>query len=298
MRITARVPATCANLGPGFDSFGLALDLVNEVTVDTEREPGVEWEGEGSDELPTDGEDLVSRAIVYTVDQQRQRPGAIAVPPFHLHGLNRIPMERGLGSSAAAAVAGVAIADALLADAQTDAASRDPYPIFGYAAELEGHPDNAAAATYGGFTIAVAGSVHRLRPHPDLFPVVLVPRHLRMTTTSARAALADEVARGDAVFNLGHASLLTIALTQDPGLLDVALHDRLHEDARLAAAPEARDLLVDLRQVRRVPACVSGAGPALLAFPPGGRDIGALPEGWRAIRVNVRTEGVTVGVET
>jgi homoserine kinase len=125
---------------------------------------------------------------------------------------------------------------------------------------------------------------------------VLVPRHLRTTTASARGALADRVARRDAVFNVGHASLLALALTQDPGLLEVALRDRLHEDARLEAVPEARDLLHALRE-RQIPACVSGAGPSLLAFPPGGRDIGAVPDGWRPIRVNVRGEGVDVDVE-
>ncbi|HEX7464082.1 MAG TPA: homoserine kinase, partial [Actinomycetota bacterium] len=105
MRLTARVPATSANLGPGFDCFGLALDLCNEVTVDTEAEPGISWEGEGAEELPIDGSDMVSRAMRWVAEREGQRIG-----PFHLHGVNRIPLERGLGSSAAAAVAGVAIA--------------------------------------------------------------------------------------------------------------------------------------------------------------------------------------------
>lgn len=297
MRVTVRVPATSANLGPGFDSFGLALDLCNDVIAETEAEPGISWEGEGADELPTDGTDLVSRAIEHTVEQQRRVHASARVPTVRLHGVNRIPLERGLGSSAAAAVAGVAIADALLGDARTSATPEDPYPIFGYAAEVEGHPDNAAAASFGGFTIVAAGFVRRLQPHVDLFPVVLVPLHLRTATTSARAALAEEVSRRDAVFNVGHASLLAIALTQDPGLLDVALRDRLHEDARLETAPEARELLRALRHDRQIPACVSGAGPSLLAFPPGGRDVGPLPDGWRQIRVNVRTAGLDVDVE-
>ena len=116
MRITVRVPATSANLGPGFDCFGLALDLCNEVTVDTEAEPGVTWEGEGADELPTDGTDMVSRAIAYTVERiciDWRLPNA-SIPAFALHGVNRIPLARGLGSSAAAAVAGVQIARVLL----------------------------------------------------------------------------------------------------------------------------------------------------------------------------------------
>ena len=297
MRIALRVPATSANLGPGFDCFGLALDLCNEVTVDTEAEPGVAWEGEGAEELPTDGSDLVSRAIAYTVEQQRGSHEEAAVPRFALRGRNRIPLRRGLGSSAAAVVAGVAIADALLGDARTSASREDPYPIFGYAAQIEGHADNAAAATYGGFTIAAAGAVHRLQPHAEVAPVVLVPRHLTTSTVEARSVLDDVVERRDAVFNIAHASLLTIAMTREPSLLGVALRDRLHEDARLASVPEARDLLHELREARHVPACVSGAGPSLLAFPPPGADVGVLPEGWYAIHVTVRSTGVEVDLD-
>src|SRR4029453_10815026 len=115
-------------------------------TVDTEAEPGVTWEGEGANELPTDGTDMVSRAIARTVERQRgHHPGA-EIGSFSLHGVNRIPLERGLGSSSAAAVAGVALARVLLGPTGFD----DTYTTFTYAAEFEGHPDNAAPATYGG----------------------------------------------------------------------------------------------------------------------------------------------------
>jgi homoserine kinase len=297
VRITVRVPATSANLGPGFDCFGLALDLCNEVMVDTEAEPGVTWEGEGADELATDGSDMVSRAITHTLEQQRQFHPNAELPTFSLRGINRIPLERGLGSSSAAAVAGVALANALLGEAATGATPEDPYPIFGYAASIEGHPDNAAAAVYGGFTLVATGSVHRLDPHPDIDPVVLVPERLRLSTTEARGALTEEVSRRDAVFNLSHASLAVIAFTQDPELLDVALFDRLHEDARLELIPEVKDLLHDLRQRRQVPSCVSGAGPSLLAFEREGNTVGDLPDGWRAIRPGVRAKGVEVAFE-
>ena len=152
MRITVRVPATSANLGPGFDCFGLALDLCNEVTVDTDAEPGVTWEGEGADELPTDGSDMVSRAI----EDAAQHPG-FSLPAFALHGINLDPLERGLGSSAAAAVAGAAIGSVLAGVPAVDAGAAG----FENAAVLEGHADNAAAAVYGGFTI-VAGGVRPL----------------------------------------------------------------------------------------------------------------------------------------
>src|SRR5688572_8060948 len=135
MRITVRVPATSANLGPGFDCFGLALDLCNEVIVDTDAEPGVSWEGEGADELPTDGSDMVSRAIAFALAQQRLLHPEAELPSFSLHGVNRIPLERGLGSSSAAAVAGIALCRSLLGEAGS---GDDPHTTFAYAAELEG----------------------------------------------------------------------------------------------------------------------------------------------------------------
>ena len=295
MRVTVRVPASSANLGPGFDCFGLALDLCNEVTVDTEAEPGITWEGEGADELPTDGSDMVSRALAHTLEQQLHFfPGA-ALPSFSLHGINRIPLERGLGSSSAAAVAGVALCRSLLGEA---GGSDDPRTTFAYAAELEGHPDNAAPAAFGGLTVFAPGSgyVHRFEPHRDLDPVVVLPDRLRLATGEARAALSSTVDRHDAVFNIGHAALAVMALTREPDLLLVALHDRLHEDARGTLVPESAALLDDLRR-RQIPACLSGAGPSLLAFEREGHAIGELPDGWRAIRPGVRAKGVEVFVE-
>ena len=293
MRITVRVPASSANLGPGFDCFGLALDLCNEVTVDTEAEPGVTWEGEGADELPIDGSDMVSRALAYTVELQgRIHPGA-DVPAFRLQGLNRIPLERGLGSSSSAAVAGVVLARTLLGAAGFD----DPYGTFAYASELEGHPDNAAPATYGGLTVFASGSVHRFDPHPDLDPVVLMPERLRLPTAEARSALSSTVDRQDAVFNIGHAALAVAALTHgDLDLLLVALHDRLHESVRAAMVPGVASLLDDLRH-RQLAACLSGAGPSILAFERDGHVVKELPDGWRAIRPGVRANGVEVSVE-
>jgi homoserine kinase len=294
VRITVRVPATAANLGPGFDCFGLALDLCNEVTADTDAEPGVSWEGEGDEELPTDGTDMVSRAIAHALERRLRLHPDATLPPFALHGVNRIPLERGLGSSSSAAVAGVALARALLGEASDD----DPYTTFVTATELEGHPDNAASATFGGLTVVAAGSgyVHRLAPHPDLDPVVLVPDRLRLATTDARSALSDTVDRRDAVFNIGHAALAVLAFSRDPDLLPIALHDRLHEDARAVLVPESAALLADLRG-RQIPACLSGAGPSLLAFPRDGEGVGDLPEGWRAIRPGLRARGVEIVAE-
>ena len=286
MRIAVRVPATSANLGPGFDCFGLALDLCNEVTIDTEADPGVSWQGEGADEIPTDGTDLVTRAIA----DAAQHP-EFSLPAFALRGTNRIPLERGLGSSAAAAVAGAAIGYVLAGVPAVDAAEA----AFDNAAVLEGHADNAAAAVYGGFTVVAGGIARRLDPHPSLAPVVLVPEE-RLATSAARDVLSPTVPREDAVFNVGQAALTVIAFTRDPKLLIVALQDRLHEDARAVLMPASADLLGELRS-RQVPACLSGAGPSVLAFEREGHVIGELPHGWRAIRPGVRSKGVEVRVE-
>jgi homoserine kinase len=286
MRITVRVPATSANLGPGFDCFGLALDLCNEVAVDTDGEPGVTWEGEGADELPTDGTDMVSRAIA----DAAVRAG-FSLPVLALHGTNRIPLERGLGSSAAAAVAGAAIGNVLAGVPAADAAEAG----FDVATDLEGHADNAAAAVYGGFAIVARGVVRRLDPHPSLAPVVFIPEQ-RSDTATARSVLSPTVPREDAVFNVGQAALTVIAFTQDPSLLFAALRDRLHEDARSALMPRSAALLEDLR-ARRVPACLSGAGPSVLAFEVEGRPAGDPPDGWRAIRPGVREDGAEVVVD-
>jgi len=286
MRLVARVPATSANLGPGFDCLALALDLCNEVTIDTEAEHGVSWEGEGWDELPTDGSDLVSRAMRRVAERSEEE-----FLPFHLHGVNRIPLERGLGSSSAAAVAGIALARAWL---------RLPEPvdrrelIFDVAAEFEGHPDNAAAAVYGGFTLATGGSPPvRLDPHPTLRPVLLIPERLRLPTDEARRALPSQVPWSDAAFNVGRAAMVVVALTRRPELLGEALEDRLHQDVRLGLVPEAREVYERLRS-ERVPVCISGAGPSLLAFEQEGWTVPEVGPGWRILRVRPRATGVEV----
>ncbi|HEY6567040.1 MAG TPA: homoserine kinase [Actinomycetota bacterium] len=295
MRITVRVPATSANLGPGFDCFGLALDLCNEVTIDTEAEPGVSWEGEGVDELPIDGSDMVTTTIA--------RVGALhelQVPPLHLHGLNKIPLERGLGSSSAAAVAGVVLGSRLFdlsIDGHDSSEGNDPYSVATLAAQIEGHPDNAAPAAFGGFTIATAdGFVRRLDPHPDLRPVVLVPRSIRVPTSVARQALSPTVSRADAVFNAAHAALMVEALTRDPSLLVQAMRDQLHQAARLALVPPVAEVFRSLRD-RNMPVCVSGAGPSLLAFELEGRDVLDPGEGWTVLRPGVRATGFEVSIE-
>ena len=291
MRLTARVPATSANLGPGFDCFGLALDLCNDVTIDTEAEPGVTWEGEGADELPTDGSDMVSRAMRFAAAKiaETHGPGVFTLPPLHLHSANRIPLARGLGSSAAAAVAGIALAYRILG-LDDDGPPRHAFVL---ASAMEGHPDNAAAAAFGGLTIAAGEEVERLDPHPDLRPVLLIPEHVRIATDEARRVLPETVSRADAVFNIGHAAFTIAGLLGNPDHLRAAMRDRLHQDARLALVPEVREIF-DRLQAADLPVCVSGSGPTLLAFE---RDRWPIPdpgEGWRILRVPVRRNGVEV----
>lgn len=290
MRLTARVPATSANLGPGFDCFGLALDLCNEVVIDTDAEPGISWEGEGAAELPRDGSDMVTRAIASTVAAQRRLHADASIPPYALHGLNRIPLERGLGSSAAAAVAGTALASALLGPAGLD---DDPYSTAAYAAELEGHFDNAAPASFGGLTVIADGHVRRFDIHERISLVLLIPEGARLGTAQARRALPATVPLGDAVFNVAHGALVVQALvTGDLDLLRVALRDRLHQAVRLAVVPEVREVFDDL--ARSVAVCVSGSGPSLLAFERKGKDVADPGEGWRVLRVPARAAGVEV----
>lgn len=288
MRITVRAPASSANLGPGFDCFGLALDLCNEVTFDTDAEPGVEWHGEGAGELPTDGSDLVSRTIAHVASLHHLTP-----PPMRLIGRNDIPIERGLGSSSAAAVAGVVIGS-IVADRAAGETALDHGSVFALAAEVEGHPDNAAPATFGGFTIAVPGGpVRRLDPHPDLSPVALVPTHVRLGTDQARAALPRVVPREDAIFNAAHAALMVHAITREPSLLAEAMLDRLHQAVRLSLLPTVEEMFQTLRD-QGFAVCVSGSGPTLLVFDTDGRRLPEIGEGWVLLRPGVRSAGFEV----
>lgn len=295
MRARVSVPATSANLGPGFDSFGLAFDLLDDVTVETDATPEVRWEGEGAAELPTDRTDRISEAM-----ELLARRFDVPLPAFAMTATNRIPLGRGLGSSSAAAVAGIVLASVLL----DLGVHEDRDSVYALAAEIEGHPDNAAPAVYGGFTIAMPdGSVRRFEPHPELRPVLLVPP-APVATADARSALPASVARDDAVFNVAHAALAVEALTRDPSLLAGALQDRLHQRARLAMAaevlPEIEDVVEELGR-HRWPWCLSGAGPTILVFEPEEEAVTAdaleIWGDWRILRPGVRATGFEVLVE-
>lgn len=292
MRLAVRAPATAANLGPGFDCLALALGLWNEFELTVEEGAGsgdggeIAVEGEGAGELADPARNLVAAALRRLAEEAGR-----GLPPLHLRCVGRIPLERGLGSSATAVVAGVLLADRLLGldlgpDALLDAAVR-----------IEGHPDNAAACLMGGL-VAVYRSGERWRaeplaPNEELHPVALVPHDERVGTAAARRALPDRVAFEDAAFTAGRAALAVLALTERPDLLFDALEDRLHQPHRLPLAPGSAALFARLRDAG-VPVCVAGSGPTLLAFESPGTAVPDPGPGWRALRPGVAREGASI----
>ncbi|MFI6319930.1 homoserine kinase [Nonomuraea sp. NPDC050556] len=261
-----RVPATSANLGPGFDSLGLALSLYDDVTAAlTGDRAEVTVEGEGAGEVDLGEGHLVIVAMRKAFD----RMGMAQPRGIRLHCVNRIPHTRGLGSSSAAVCAGILAARALASLGSERTLSDDE--VLALATEMEGHPDNVAPCLAGGLTVAWtdhSGVPHRVRLVPDatVRPVALVPT-TRLSTETARGLLPKDVPHKDASFNAGRAALLIAALTQRPerSLLLAATEDRLHQNYRAPAMPLTADLIERLRAVG-VPAVVSGAGPTILAF--------------------------------
>ncbi|GAA2546212.1 homoserine kinase [Winogradskya consettensis] len=280
--VAVRTPATSANLGPGFDTLGLALTLYDDLSA---RVTGdrftVAISGEGATELPTDETHLVVKAMLATFDELGGRPAGVAV-----ECVNRIPQARGLGSSSAAIVGGVQLARGL---AEAKISDEDALRI---AARLEGHPDNVAPCLLGGFTIAWTepggARAVRLPTAQGVRPTIFVPQERGLTAT-ARAALPVSVPHADAAFNTGRAALLVHALQHDPELLFTATEDRLHQGYRAEAMPGTSSLVAALRSVG-VPAVVSGAGPTVLALGPVPADFHP-GEQWRAEMLGVDVDG-------
>lgn len=270
---TVVVPASSANLGPGFDSLGIALSLYDEIEVNT-TESGlkVAVEGQGAGEVPLDGSHLVVRAI-----ERGLAAGGVAALGLIVQCHNKIPHSRGLGSSAAAAVAGLAVANGLLAKAGRPVLSDDV--LVQLASEFEGHPDNAAASVLGGAVVswsetsgaAPVYAATRLDVHPDIRIVAAIPEE-QSSTAHTRVLLPESVTHVDARFNISRVALLTVALTARPDLLMTATEDRLHQPQRAAAMPASAELLGYLRR-EGVAAVLSGAGPAVLAL-----TVGDLPD--------------------
>ena len=274
--VRVRVPATSANLGPGFDSLGLALGLYDEVMVRiADSGLQVDVAGEGADTVARDERHLVVRAMRAAFDRLGARP-----PGLELVCANRIPHARGLGSSAAAICAGIVAARAL-----TVGATLSDDEVYQLATELEGHPDNVAACLRGGFTIAWSDSfdsfdhageisdsaakdtarVLRVEPAAGIRAVAFVPDK-GLSTEVARGLLPKLVPHADAARNAGRAALLAAALTQGRvDLLPAATQDRLHQGYRAPAMPDSAALIGALRAAGHA-AVVSGAGPTVLVL--------------------------------
>jgi homoserine kinase len=268
--VRVRVPASSANLGPGFDCLGLALSLHDDVEVATASHGVVvEVAGEGAGRVPVDERHLVVRAMERTFAAL----GVPAPPGLRLRCRNAIPHARGLGSSAAAAVAG-AVAACVLAGRDPVAERKALLQVTG---AMEGHADNAAASLLGGFVVAWNndGRFHavRLESHPAVLPVALVAG-TESSTSLTRGLLPERVPLADAAFTGSRTALAVLAFTGRPELLLDATDDRLHQPYRRPAYP-ASAALVDALRARGVPAAISGAGPTVLALADGG----TLPDG-------------------
>ena len=298
-KILARIPATSANLGPGFDTFGLALSYYDEYEAEV-IEAGLEIviHGEGEGVAPLDDSNLIYKALKLVFDANSK-----TVPPLRLTCHNNIPHGRGMGSSGAAVAGGVMLAAGLLAP-EIELSEQQ---LLEYATELEGHPDNVAPALFGGLTIAwvdETGPHHKkLAVHRGLSPLVFVPPH-QMSTKLARSLQPESVPHTDAVFNVSRSALLVAALTQSPELLLTATEDRLHQNYRASAMPETSELIRLLRE-KGHPAVVSGAGPSVLVLEDDPiRRLNAIslaeekfPE-WRALTLAVDVKGASVNAQS
>jgi homoserine kinase len=297
--VTVRVPATSANLGPGFDALGLALACHDDVQVLVT--PGgltIEVSGEGAHTSGAGEDHLVVRAMRAAFAAVGDQP-----PGLSLRCVNRIPHSRGLGSSAAAIVAGVVAAQALLT--RGGAAGLTDDELYALATGIEGHPDNVAACLAGGLTIAWVEDggprLVRLSPLPEIAPVVCIaPRAL--ATAQARKALPQTVSHADAAANAGRSALLVAALTADPTVLLAATQDLLHQSYRAPIMPATADLVSRLRGAG-IPAVVSGAGPSVLVFAgpvtsPDRGELGSIVRetgnGWLISPLDVDRQGASV----
>lgn len=302
---TLKVPATSANLGPGFDSAGIALGLYDELEIcTTEAGFTAEIEGEGQNYLPTDARHLI-------IAQIRTRLETLGwhLPGIKLKATNRIPHSRGLGSSAAAHIAAAMAVKALL---PPDAGVTNE-DLLQWASEAEGHPDNVAPAVYGGLTFSwkqddASGDSYRairMDPHTDITPVVAIPAK-PLSTAAARTLLPATVPYAEAVANASRAALLAPAMTCDPELLFAATEDWLHQQYRQPSMPETLGHMTALRAHGHA-AVVSGAGPTLCVFAGNSSETGVVikrleqraeksSQHWDVRILPVDTQGATIEI--
>jgi len=273
MKVTARVPATTANLGPGFDSFGLALPIYNEITIEETVMPGTGIEisiiAENQDDfdimmIPTDKSNIVYKAIELLYNSIGQTPSELKITIK-----SEIPIAKGLGSSAAVIVGGLIAANELLGRPADEAA------LLSIATEVEGHPDNVTPAIVGGVVIASQeedGSVvyRKLNWPQDWHIMVCVPNY-ELATDIARSVIPKEIPLKDAIFNLKRSAMFVQAVsTADEELMKLALTDKLHQPYRMKLVPGLNEIITNLKHEEDVLGCVlSGAGPTVLVITKG-----------------------------
>jgi len=258
--IRVQVPATTANLGPGFDCLGMALQLYN--TVEMQRTSSglhIEVRGEGSRDIARDEKNIVYQAAMRLFEQAEKSPEGLKIKLT-----NNIPIARGLGSSAAAIIGGLIAANTLIGG------NLSHKEILALATTLEGHPDNVAPALLGGIVVSVPVDSDikymKINPPPGLKAIIAVPDFFVMTKR-AREILPQQVSLQDAVFNLGRLALLVTALSQgDFNMLSTAMEDRIHQPYRSNLVPGLKKVLAAARLAGARGVCISGAGPSLLAL--------------------------------
>lgn len=263
MHITVRIPATSANLGPGFDSLGLALDLWNETIITLAIEYSVQVNGEGRERISPGENNLIIRSAQRLAELAGKR-----LPPFHVDCVNRIPLSSGLGSSAAAKLTGLLGANALLGKPLSK------NEILDLATEMEGHPDNVAPALLGGLVVStvengkvIAHKIDLEDNHDSLIHITIVLPDFHLSTQQARAALPEQVTLKDAVHNISRAVMVTEAFRSgDLALLGKAMTDTLHQPYRLWLIPGGREAMDAAKEAGASAAAISGAGPSIIAF--------------------------------
>lgn len=301
MKVSVKVPATTANLGPGFDCLGLALPIYNTITVEETIMPGTGIEINIIDEtneqdiisIPTDENNIVYKAIELLYNSIGQTPDELKIT-INTH----IPIARGLGSSAAVVVGGLLAANKLLGSPADEAA------LLSIASEIEGHPDNVTPAIVGGFVIASLeddGSVlYRKLPWPKDWKITVCIPDYELATDIARSVIPKEIPLKDAIFNLKHSAMLIEAVnTADQELMKFALNDRLHQPYREKLVPGMKEIKKALKHEENVLGCVlSGAGPSLLVVSAGNnldRIKETISKTW--LDLNVKSEIYTLDVE-
>jgi homoserine kinase len=263
MHITIRVPATSANLGPGFDCLGLALDLWNETIITLAIEYSVQVNGEGMEKISAGENNLIIRSARTLAERVGKR-----LPPFHLDCTNHIPLSSGLGSSAAAKLTGLLGANALLGNPL----KRDE--IIDLATEMEGHPDNVAPAMLGGLVVStienervLAHKINVAAHNDSTIHITVVLPSFHLSTQQARAALPDYITTRAAVHNISHALMVAEAFRNgDLDLLAKAMKDTMHQPYRLPLIPGGAEAMYAAKAAGAAATAISGAGPSIIAF--------------------------------